>query len=63
MFTPGRIIFAISFVIVFIVVMVFAYKKDKKSHTVHYKNASKKVALYGFIVILLFVLFRYLTSQ
>lgn len=63
MFTPGRIIFALIFIVVFIGLMIFAYGKDKKNHKTYYNNAAKKVALYGLIVIALFVLFRYFTSR
>ena len=63
MFTTGRIVFAIFFIISFTILMIVAYGKDKKNHKAYYKNASKKVAFYGFIVIVLFVLFRYFTSK
>lgn len=62
MFTPGRIAFAIVFAVAFIILMVISYKKDAKNHEAYYKNAAKKVALYGTIVIVLFMGFRYLTS-
>ena len=42
MFTTGRIIFAIIFIIAFIIFMVISYKKDAKNHEVYYKNAAKK---------------------
>ena len=63
MFTTGRIIFAIIFVLSFIVLMIFAYGKDKKNHSIYYKNAAKKVIIYGSAVVILFVLFRYFTSK
>ena len=62
MFTPGRIAFAIIFAVAFVILMVISYKKDAKNHEAYYKNAAKKVALYGTIVIVLFMGFRYLTS-
>ena len=62
MFTPGRIAFAIVFAVAFIILMVISYKKDAKNHEAYYKNAAKKVALYGTIVIVLFLGFKYLTS-
>ena len=62
MFTPGRIAFAIVFAVAFVILMVISYKKDAKNHEAYYKNAAKKVALYGTIVIVLFMGFRYLTS-
>ena len=62
MFTPGRIAFAIIFAVVFVILMVISYRKDAKNHEAYYKNAAKKVALYGTIAIVLFMGFRYLTS-
>lgn len=63
MFTTGKIIFAICFIIVFITLMVFSYKKDTSRHKIHYKNAAKKVALYGLLVIIIFALIRYVTNN
>lgn len=62
MFTPGRIAFAIVFAVAFVILMVISYRKDEKNHKAYYKNAAKKVALYGTIVIVLFLGFKYLTS-
>ena len=53
MFTPGRIAFAIVFAVAFVILMVISYRKDAKNHEAYYKNAAKKVALYGTIVIVL----------
>ena len=62
MFTPGRIAFAIIFAVAFVILMVISYRKDAKNHEAYYKNAAKKVALYGTIVIVLFLGLKYLTS-
>ena len=62
MFTQGRIAFAIVFAVAFVILMVISYRKDAKNHEAYYKNAAKKVALYGTIAIVLFIGFRYLTS-
>lgn len=62
MFTKGRLIFVAFFVIAFIILMIFSYKKDAKNHQSYYKNAAKKVAIYGTIAIVIFVLLRYLTT-
>ena len=62
MFTSGRIAFAIVFAVAFVILMVISYRKDAKNHEAYYKNAAKKVALYGTIVIVLFLGFKYLTS-
>ena len=62
MFTPGRIAFAIIFAVAFIIFMIISYRKDAKNHEAYYKNAAKKVLIYGTIAIVVFVGLRYLTS-
>ncbi|MGB1170115.1 MAG: hypothetical protein ACPH3L_07875 [Flavobacteriaceae bacterium] len=62
MFTKGRIIFAVIFIIAFIIFMVISYKKDAKNHEVYYKNAAIKVAIYGTIAIFIFVALRFMTA-
>ena len=63
MFTPGRIAFIIVFVIAFVILMVFSYRKDAKNHQSYYKGAAKKVAVYGTIAIVLFVALRFLIAK
>ncbi|MFY0603088.1 MAG: hypothetical protein JXQ93_04005 [Flavobacteriaceae bacterium] len=63
MFTTGRIIFMIFFVVAFIALMIFSYRKDAKNHQRFYKNAGIKVALYGTLIIAIFVILRYFTSN
>lgn len=63
MFTPGRIAFAIVFVIAFIYFMVLSYRQDSKNHEVYYKGAAKKVAIYGTIAVILFVGIRFLIAM
>lgn len=57
-FSTGRIIFILFFVIAFTSVFVWSYKKDIKNHERYYKNAGKKVAIYGGIIIAIFVALR-----
>lgn len=54
-FTTGRIIFIIFFVLAFGTLIFLSYKKDTKSHDRYYKNAGKKVLLYGSLIIAIFV--------
>lgn len=63
MFSTGQIYFAIIFVIVFVTIMFFVYKKDLSLHKLHYKGSSKWV-LVGFIsfVVILFILKYYLKN-
>ena len=62
MFTKGRIIFAIIFIIAFVIFMVISYKKDAENHKVYYKNTAIKVAFCGTIAIILFVALRLVTA-
>lgn len=59
-FTSGRIIFIIFFVLVFGALIVWSYKKDIKNHERYYKNAGKKVLIYGSLTIAIFVAIRLL---
>lgn len=38
MFTTGRIIFTLIFIIVFIIGIVYSYKKEKGTQKIHYKK-------------------------
>ncbi len=38
MFTTGRIIFSVFFIVAFTIAMFFAYVKDKKHQKYYYKN-------------------------
>ena len=59
-FSTGRIIFIIIFVLAFSSLIVWSYRKDIKSHERYYKNAGKKVAIYGGIIIVIFLAIRIL---
>ncbi|GAB5400499.1 MAG: hypothetical protein Aureis2KO_20840 [Aureisphaera sp.] len=48
MLSTGQLIFAICFVVAFVVIMVISYRKDKKLHTKQYKGSIW--ILIGFLV-------------
>ena len=56
MFTKGQLFFAIFFVVAFVAIMIFSYRKDRKLHKKEYKGS--KWVLIGFFafVALLFVI-------
>ncbi|MAN59963.1 MAG: hypothetical protein CMC08_09040 [Flavobacteriaceae bacterium] len=54
MFTTGQLIFAVLFLITFVIIMVYMYRKDKKLHKKHYKGSIW--ILVGFIVFVLLLL-------
>ncbi|GFD75604.1 MULTISPECIES: hypothetical protein [Tenacibaculum] len=62
MFTTGRIIFASLFVIAFILLMYFSYKKDAKNNKKHYQNGALYVAIAIAVVIALLFLSKLLTK-
>ena len=57
-FTTGRIIFIIFFVLAFGTLLIISYKKDTKNHERYYKNAGKKVAIYGGLIVAIFIAIR-----
>ena len=57
-FTTGRIIFIIFFVLTFGAIIVWSYRKDIKNHNRYYKNAGKKVLLYGGAIVAVFIAIR-----
>ena len=63
MFTSGQLLFAAIFVIVFIIAMIYVYRKDIALHRLHYQGSFK--VLIGFIIfiLMLFVIKIYLKKQ
>jgi len=56
MFTTGRIVFSILFVVAFIIVVTWMYRKDLKIHQIHYKNTKwVLVGIFSFIGILFLI--------
>ena len=62
MFTPGQTIFAILFVIAFVIIIIFSYKKDKSIHLKQYKGSLW--VLFGFLIFMAILLFiKYLLTR
>jgi len=55
MFSTGQLIFALLFVIAFVFLMIFSYRKDKRLHKKHYKGSFW--ILIGFLVFVALLLF------
>ncbi|WP_317191410.1 hypothetical protein, partial [Flavobacterium psychrophilum] len=53
MFSSGQLLFAAIFAISFIVIMIFAYRKDLKIHKQYYKGSLW--ILVGFIIFISFL--------
>jgi len=58
MFSKGQLIFAVFFVIVFTMAMVWSYRKDIKIHKKYYKN-SFIVIIAIFLIIAIFTLITF----
>ncbi|WP_290966266.1 hypothetical protein [Flavobacterium sp.] len=56
MFSQGQIQFGICFFIAFVIVMIFAYRKDLKLHKVFYKGNYKVLLAFLLFIALLFVI-------
>ena len=53
MFTNGQLIFAVLFIVTFVIVMIAVYKKDKKLHRKNYKGVGW--VLFSFVIFILFL--------
>lgn len=63
MFTTGRLMFASVFIISFVLMMVYSYKKDAKNNKNHYQNAAIYVAIGIVLTIGLLFLSKYLINR
>jgi hypothetical membrane protein len=54
MFSSGQLIFALFFVIAFIIVMIISYRKDKQLNRKYFKGS--KWILLGFVIFILILL-------
>lgn len=55
MFTQGQLLFAAFFVVIFIIAMIYSYRKDLKLHRKFYKGSY--MILLGFFVFIGFLFF------
>jgi len=62
MFSKGQLIFAALFSFVFIILMIWSYRKDIKLHNYYYKNVWL-VALGIFLVIVLFTIITFVLHE
>jgi cbb3-type cytochrome oxidase subunit 3 len=62
MFSIGQLIFGICFFIVFVIVVIFSYKSDKKKQPQYFKGSYK--VLIGFLIAFsLLVLIKFITQK
>jgi formate hydrogenlyase subunit 3/multisubunit Na+/H+ antiporter MnhD subunit len=62
MFTEGRLIFSILFLIIFIFAIIYSYKKDKKVHFKNYKNTFW-VLIGSIMFVIILTLLKYLINK
>ncbi len=55
MFTTGRIIFSLLFVVAFVALLVISYRKDGSNHKKYYKHGALQVA--GILIVLIILLY------
>lgn len=60
MFTTGKLVFAACFLVVFVVAMLWSYKKDSFSDKIHFKGASKTLII---IILVLLLLIAYVKMR
>jgi hypothetical protein len=56
MLTTGKLIFALGFLVVFVIAMFWSYRKDSFIDKIHFKGASK-ILVITILVILLMVFY------
>ena len=56
MFSGGQLIFAISFIIVFTIVIIYMYRKDLKLHKIYYKGSSLVLLAFLCFIGILFII-------
>jgi len=58
MFSRGQLIFAGFFIVAFIALMIWSYRKDIKIHKIHYQSSGFKVGVACVVVIFVFIVLR-----
>ncbi|MBE8726830.1 hypothetical protein [Flavobacterium hungaricum] len=56
MFSQGQVIFGICFFIVFVIIMIFAYRKDLALHKIFYKGNYKVLLVFLLFILILFLI-------
>ena len=56
MFSQGQLIFAAIFVVCFIAIMIFSYRKDLKLHKQYYKGSLWILAVFVLFIAILFAI-------
>ena len=62
MFSKGQFLFALFFVIAFVALIIFAYRKDSTNHKVHYQGSIKIFIAFILTIGILFLI-KFLTQN
>ena len=60
MFSTGRLYFAVFFVVVFVSIMIYVYRKDLSLHKIHYKGSLWVLFFFLLFIGILFLIKVYL---
>jgi spore maturation protein SpmA len=58
MFTQGKILFIIFFLVIFVAGMIWSYQKDKKMNKMHFDGASKTLIIILSVIGILFLFIK-----
>lgn len=61
-FSEGQMYFALTFFVIFVIVMIIAYRSDIKKLGIHAKGAGKVLALILFVMLLFWATVKFLAS-
>ncbi|RVT77446.1 hypothetical protein EOD40_06470 [Flavobacterium sufflavum] len=56
MFSQGQLLFALCFIIAFVIVMIISYRKDIKTHKIFYKGNYKILIGFFIFIAILFLI-------
>lgn len=59
MFSKGQLFFAVFFILIFSIILIWSYRKDKKLHKLHYKNTALVVLITVAVIITLFTVITF----
>ncbi|WP_420574383.1 hypothetical protein [Kordia sp.] len=62
MFSSGQLIFAAFFVIVFVAIMIYAYRKDLQLHKRYYKGSLRILLVFILFIITIVVIKKFIVS-
>ncbi len=62
MFSQGQLLFAVFFLITFLSIIIYSYRKDLKSHKLHYKGSIKILMVFIMSLVGLYLI-KYFTQN